>query len=141
MKKGLFLTLVILMVSCGEKLIEKPNDLIAKKEMVDILFDLAIMNAVKSTDITIFRDKNIDPTKYVFTKYGIDSVQFVESDRYYASIPSEYNTIYESVESKLEKEQKRLEDAKKVKDSIKTAELKLKNAKRKLLTKKIKDSL
>ena len=129
------------MVSCSEKLMEKPDDLIAKKEMADILFDLAVINAVKSTDIAILRDNNIDPTEYVFTKYGIDSVQFVESDRYYASIPSEYKAIYESVESKLEKEQKLLEDAKKVRDSIKTAKFKLEKAKKKSPIKKIKDSL
>lgn len=109
--------------------------------MADILFDLAVINAVKSTDIAILRDNNIDPTEYVFTKYGIDSIQFVESDRYYASNPSEYKAIYESVESKLEKEKKLLEDAKKISDSIKTAEFKQEKAKKKSQEKKIKDSL
>ena len=121
------------MVSCGEKLMEKPDNLITKEDMIDILFDLAIMNAAKNTDITILRDNDIDPTEYVFAKHKIDSVQFVESDRYYASIPSEYEAIYLSVESTLEKEQKILEDAMKLNDSIKAAEFEL--------AKKIKDSL
>lgn len=129
------------MVSCGEKLMEKPEKLITKEDMVNILSDLAIMNAAKSTDITILRDYDIDPTEYVFTKHGIDSVQFVESDRYYASIPSEYEAIYVSVELKLEKGRKIFEDAKKVSDSIKTAELKLKKSIKKSPAKVIKDSL
>lgn len=120
---------------------EKPEKLITKEDMVNILSDLAIMNAAKSTDITILRDYDIDPTEYVFTKHGIDSVQFVESDRYYASIPSEYEAIYVSVELKLEKGRKIFEDAKKVSDSIKTAELKLKKSIKKSPAKVIKDSL
>ena len=141
MKKGLFLAIVILMVSCSEKLVEKPDNLISKENMVDILSDLAIMNAAKSTNITILRDNDIDPTEFVFSIYGIDSVQFVESDKYYASIPSEYEGIYIAVESKLEKGKERFEKAKKLADSLKAEEFKLKRSIKKSQSKKIKDSL
>ncbi len=35
--------------SCGEEVIEKPINLIPKEKMIDILYDLAIINAAKSS--------------------------------------------------------------------------------------------
>ena len=129
------------MGACDEKLIEKPDNVIAKEDMVGIISDLTLMNAAKSTNITIFRDNDIDPTEFIFSTYGIDSLQFVESDKYYASMPLEYEAIYLEVTSKLEKEAKRLEKAKKLADSLKAVELKSKKSIKNLQSKKIKDSL
>jgi len=102
---------------------EKPKNLIPKEKMVLILNDLAIVNAAKVTNAKILTQHNIEPTAYIFTKYDIDSVQFVESDRYYASVPEEHEEIYMAVEAKLEAEKERLALVKKINDSIK-AELK-----------------
>ena len=49
---------------------------------------------------------------YVFSKYEIDSAQFVQSDLYYAAIPLEYEAIYEAVKERLETEKTRLEGEK-----------------------------
>ncbi len=103
---------------------EKPANLIPKEKMVLILNDLAIVNAAKVTNAQILRKHDIEPTNYIFTKYGIDSIQFVESDRYYASIPEEHEDIYTAVEAKLEAEKERIAQAKKIKDSLKAANAK-----------------
>ena len=47
---------------------------------------------------------------FLFQKYQIDSTQFAQSDKYYASIPLQYQMIYEQVEARLEKKRKALED-------------------------------
>ena len=103
---------------------DKPANLIPKEKMVLILNDLAIVNAAKVTNAQILRKHDIEPTTYIFTKYGVDSIQFVESDRYYASIPEEHEEIYTAVEAKLEAEKERITQAKKIKDSLKAAEAK-----------------
>lgn len=91
--------------------------------MVEVLKDLAIVNAAKTTNATILRDNNIEPMRHIFEKHGIDSTDFVESDRYYASLPVQYESIYKEVESKLEKEQEILKKAKEVKDSLNLLEM------------------
>jgi len=103
---------------------EKPENLIPKEKMVLILNDLAIVNAAKVTNAQILRKHDVEPTAYIFAKYGIDSIQFVESDRYYASIPEEHEEIYTVVEAKLEADKERIAAAKKLKDSLKALETK-----------------
>jgi len=103
---------------------DKPENLISKEKMVLILNDLAIANAAKVTNVQILRKYNLEPTAYIFEKYGIDSIQFVESDRYYASIPEEHEKIYLAVEAKLKGEKKRLTLEKDIKDSLRALERK-----------------
>lgn len=119
MKKAAYFILLIFIGSCAEQLLEKPNNLIAKDKMVEIFNDLAIINAAKSTNLVILRNHGIEPMPYIYSKYNIDSLQFVESDRYYASIPELHEEIYTAVTEKLEQEEGRLSDEKKVRDSLK----------------------
>ncbi|MFK7812873.1 MAG: DUF4296 domain-containing protein [Maribacter sp.] len=124
MKKSLLFLLLILIFSCAEKLLDEPDNLIPKEKMILILNDLAIANAAKVTNSEILRNHEIEPTNYIFVKYAIDSIQFVESDRYYASIPEEHEEIYMAVEAKLETEKDRIANAKKVRDSLKALDMK-----------------
>lgn len=133
MKKiGAFILLVTFF-ACNEKLVEKPENLIPKDKMVMILKEMAIINASKNTNIDLLRDNKIDPTTYVFNKFKIDSAQFVLSDKYYAAIPLEYESIYKEVDTLLNIDKVRLQNLKKEKDSLKRIE--------KQALKKKKDSL
>ena len=78
---------------------------------------------------------------YIYDKYGIDSLQFVKSDTYYASIPTVYEDIYTKVKDRLEKGEKFFEEERQQKqDSINKAKEKLNpNLKKKPQT--TKDSL
>lgn len=119
MKKLCSFVLIISLLGCNENLIDKPENLIPEDKMVEVLKDLAIVNAAKSTNIAVLQDNGIEPMDYIYKKYDIDSLQFVESDLYYASLPrGEYERIYKKVESKLEQEAKVIEEAKTVKDSL-----------------------
>lgn len=110
--------LVLLCISCAEKLIEKPDNLIPKDKMVMILKDMAIVNAAKGTNLGKLKDNGIEPTTFIFEKYEIDSAQFVNSDRYYASLPLEYESLYKQVEVNLEQQREEVMAAKKVNDSL-----------------------
>ncbi|MCJ7466516.1 MAG: DUF4296 domain-containing protein [Maribacter sp.] len=141
MRKYIYFLMLIGLTSCNEKLLEKPDNLIDRGKMVQILADMAIANAAVIANKSLLENNNFRPTEYVLTKYGIDSAQFVDSDRYYASIPMEYESIYQEVESKLDQEKKEMELAKKLKDSLHQIELK---EKKKLTTERsnaLKDSL
>ena len=123
MKKfTIILSGLLLLHSCAEKLIEKPENLIPRDEMVQILKEMTILNAAKGISLGILKDNGIEPTTFVFQKYDIDSLQFVESDRYYASLPQEYEAIYKEVERLLEAQKERAEEIKKINDSLKLLE-------------------
>ena len=85
-----YIVVFVLLVSCGEELIPKPENLIPKDKMADIIQEMVLVNAAKSSNSTVLAQNNIDPTEFVFKKYGIDSLQFVESVRYYVSLPNDY---------------------------------------------------
>lgn len=108
-----------MLLSCAEEAIKKPENLIPREKMSLILYDLALVNSAKSTNPAILRDHNIETMPYIYEKYGIDSVQFVNSDIYYASRPAEYETIYRVVEQRLEKEKEEMEEERRrVSDSV-----------------------
>ncbi len=52
---------------------------------------------------------NFEPMEYIYNKYEIDSIQFVSSDLYYASIPLEYEDIYKNLENRITKEKERFD--------------------------------
>lgn len=118
---------------CGEKLLKKPDNLIPKEKMINILKELTIINSAKKTSAVVLHEQKIDPTGIVFNKYGIDSLQFVMSDRYYASVPAEYEAMYVEIEKQLEEQQKQIITEKKLKDSLELQ----KNLKTKVIKKKV----
>jgi hypothetical protein len=119
MRKIFLLITFIILFSCGEEVIEKPVDLISKEKMIDILHDLAIINAAKTTGPRVMEDKNFAPMQFIYDKYEIDSTQFVSSDLYYASKPLEYEDIYKKIEERIKKQKEGFEKQKeKKKDSL-----------------------
>ncbi len=125
MKKSISVVLVLFfLASCVEKLIEKPDNLIPRDKMVVILEEMAILNGARDNqaNILVLRQNGIEPTEYLFEKYNIDSTIFVESDRYYASLPLEYVSMYEEIEASLIEKKKILDETKKINDSLKLLE-------------------
>jgi hypothetical protein len=118
MKNLFVLLLALLLTSCGEKLLDKPEDLIPKEKMINILKDITILNSARSTSVTVLHDYKIEPTTFVFSKYGVDSLQFVASDKYYASLPNEYEAMYLEIEKQLDYEKEQMSEAKRIKDSL-----------------------
>ncbi len=118
MRKIFLLITFIIFFSCGEEVIEKPINLISKEKMIDILYDLAIIDAAKSTGPQVMENKNFVPMQFIYNKYEIDSIQFVSSDLYYASKPLEYEEIYKQIEDRIIKEKARFEKLGEKKEDI-----------------------
>lgn len=112
----------MLFLGCADQVVEKPKDLIPKEKMVDILHDLSLLNATRSTLGARMDQTGVEVMEFIYDRYDIDSLQFVKSDLYYASRPMEYQALYTEVDARLDARSKALEAAeKKRNDSIRAA--------------------
>ena len=143
MKNWLYFLIICTVLGCNEKVVEKPANLISRDQMAEILYDLAIINAAKKTNPSRLEERDLEAMPFIYNKHDIDSLQFFQSDVYYASIPEEYEAIYKTVEARLERE-KSVFDQKKTRegDSIrKIAEEQRKKLKEQKIKKKAQDTL
>lgn len=76
--------------------------------MISILYELSLIEAIKSQNINGgFSSKSAN--EYIYKKYKIDSIQLVESNKYYASDIDEYKKMFDEVKSKLNNETLKIE--------------------------------
>jgi hypothetical protein len=102
MKKIVVIFAVLLLAACAKQVVEKPDNLIEKDKMTDIIYDLAILEAMRSQKPIVLEQNGINQNTYIYKKYDIDSVQFAKSNQYYASDIVTYKKIYEDVAKRLE---------------------------------------
>lgn len=97
-----FLGLLFFFGSCSDNTkIQKPENLISSQKMEKIIYDLSIMNGLRSAT-----DKNelfepIMNVAYIYKKYGVDSAQLANSETYYSKHPLQYLRIHRNVENRL----------------------------------------
>ncbi|MFI2741326.1 DUF4296 domain-containing protein [Zhouia sp. PK063] len=95
--------MAVLVFACKESgVIERPDDLIEKQKMEDVLYQIAILNAAKSIPLNNLENEKIELAPYVYQQFGIDSLQFAKSSVYYASHPDTDLEIYQNVEKRLQ---------------------------------------
>ena len=99
---------LIVLVSCNISPIAKPDNLIEEKVMTDILYDLMLLDAIKSQNPYDTIKKNIKPKEYVFKKYKIDSLQFIQSNQYYISQIDVYKKMYDEINERMKNEIKEI---------------------------------
>jgi len=104
MRKGiLFFALLVLFVGCRkEETVKTPKKLIDKAVMVNVFYDLAILDASKYQMMSKTEYQKIVPKEFIFKKYKIDSAQFSQSNIYYASSIAEYKAMFELVQKRLQ---------------------------------------
>ena len=140
MKKSISLLAILALLGCKEDLVKKPDLLIEKSKMMEIMYDLALLEAIKYQNPAVLDSNQIRPKQFIYKKYKIDSLQLAQNNRYYAADYKSYKVMFESVVKRIESEKKRanaiikLEEKKK---KIKIAQLK----KKRQLAKKSKDSI
>jgi hypothetical protein len=105
MKKVVSLfVLVTLFLSCNKDLVEKPDNLIDKKVMEDIYYDMSILEALTYQNPNSLYSNGINPKTYIYKKYKIDSLQFAKSNAYYAADYREYKKMYDALNERIIKE-------------------------------------
>ncbi len=97
------LAIVSMFIGCKDEVVKKPNRLIQKEVMVNIMYDLSLLEAVKFQNPTSLDTFKINPKKYIYKKYKIDSLQFIKSNAYYASDYEGYANIIDEVNTRLTK--------------------------------------
>ncbi|WP_397364479.1 DUF4296 domain-containing protein [Olleya sp. R77988] len=120
MKKHTFIYLLaaLLFVSCyGIEKPNKPDNLISEDKMVEVLVELSIMSSAKGINKRELENRGIVPDTFIYRKHKIDSIQFANSNNYYAYDIEKYSDIYARVKDSLEK----LRTAFKKEDSISKA--------------------
>ena len=100
-KKGMIL-LWVFTFSCMETGDNRPpDDLIPPEQMSMIMADIILMKNIKR-ESSYFKEKNnFLVQEYLYEKYGIDSLQLVTSQSYYAKNPKIYVPIFKMIENHL----------------------------------------
>ena len=142
MKKLLLLLIVLVgFMSCKEEVVHKPDNLIARDKMIDVMYDLSILDAIKYQNPASIDTFKINPSQYIFKKYKIDSLQFAQSNIYYASNYVDYKEMYDELIERIEIKKTLLDSLVKKEDKKKEAKLKADSLKKVKLNDLKKDSL
>lgn len=120
-----YILLIALVFSCKNNNIEKPkkpDNLISKDKMVNIIYDISLINSAKGINKKALENKGITPKEYIFNRHDIDSLQFALSNEYYTYNLKTYEDIYNRVKEKLEADKKHFQAIvkaeQKIRDSI-----------------------
>ena len=102
-----FLKYIFVIIACvfltfctSNTILKKPDNLISKKEMADVLTDVLLASGgknIKNLDL----ERKINYFPLVFEKHQIDSLQFEESSAFYISRIDDYNDILKAVNERL----------------------------------------
>lgn len=105
-----FILLSILLLGCQNiNTPEKPDNLIPKDKMVDIMEQAYLTNAARGIENKAIIEKGIYLDSLIYYKHGIDSLQFARSNAYYASNLNIYSEIFRELEKRLDHSQKELD--------------------------------
>ncbi len=92
---------LFILIACESKVnYKKPDNLLSKKQMTDLLFDMHIA-AATSNVANLKLEKNRNYMSLIYKKYGIDSTEFAINNLYYTSSIDDYEEIFEAVEKRL----------------------------------------
>ena len=88
---------------------KKPDNLIPEDKMVEIMYDVFLLNSAKGINKIKLEENGVLPEKYIFEKYQIDSLQFANSNNYYAYDTKTYESILNRIKDKIEGQRKKYE--------------------------------
>lgn len=107
----------MLFLGCKDDVVQKPDRLIDKKVMENIIYDLSLIDAIKYNEPNTTENYKVNPKEFIFRKYKVDSLQFAQNNIYYASDFEGYKSMYDNV-------LKRIDSKKAILDSLIKKEVK-----------------
>jgi len=112
MKNYIMISLILLLFNCqmNDKYTDQ-SDIISEKKMIDIIYDMALINVSKGINKRILENNGMKPQSYILKKYKIDSMLFVRSNNFYSKDLDKYLNIYDQVLKKLEKNRQLINDS------------------------------
>lgn len=112
----LFIAIALTTVSCKDEAVEKPKNLVERSKMIDIIYDLSILEAARTQTAGI--QNYPKSTEFIKNKYKIDSLTFAKSTQYYASDVKEYKKMYDEVKQRLAAERVKLNGGVPIKENL-----------------------
>ncbi len=97
---------LFLSVSCKKDVVKQPAKLIEKDKMIDIMYDLSLLEAMRYQKPLFMDSIENDPTKFILKKYKVDSLQFAQNNMYYASDYENYKDMFDQVNKRIEVNQR-----------------------------------
>jgi len=102
MKNFIVIILVLfLSISCKKEIVKQPAKLIEKGKMIDIMYDLSLLEAMRYQKPLSLDSIENDPTKFILKKYKVDSLQFAQNNMYYASDYESYKDMFDEVNKRI----------------------------------------
>lgn len=133
MKNWIVIVLVLfLSVSCKKELVKQPAKLIEKEKMIDIMYDLSLLEAMKYQNPASIDSSETNATKFILKKYKVDSLQFAQSNMYYAADYDNYKDMFDQIGKRLAVEQRAVDSIVKIEEK---KALKLKAKEKKVVNK------
>jgi len=111
--KNYLIIVALFLASCSSNKVEKPDNLISEQKMVEVLYELSLINASRNYR-PVGQKESIKMNSSFFDYHGIDSLQFAVSNAYYATQPKRYLKIVELAEEMLENQKDSLVEVKEV---------------------------
>src|SRR5690625_552608 len=89
----------LLTISCQDiEMPERPDNLIDRETFSEILVDTYLSNAARNKSYQDIQEQNVRLEKYIYQKYGIDSLQFAKR---HASYSYDYNVSFKVIQDDL----------------------------------------
>lgn len=130
MKNCILIVLVLfLSVSCKKELVKQPAKLIERGKMIDIMYDLSLLEAIKYQNPMSVDSNETNPTKFILQKYKVDSLQFAQNNMYYAADYESYKDMFDEISKRLAKNQRATDSLVKI-DEKKEAKIKKEEVKK-----------
>tara|TARA_A100001011_G_scaffold137493_1_gene145021 strand:- start:224 stop:583 length:360 start_codon:yes stop_codon:yes gene_type:complete len=102
MKRFIIIVLFLFIFSCSQhRETNPPENLIGQELMGKIMLDIILMKNINRNGYAIKEKRNLLVDQYILQKYGVDSLQFNQSQNFYSKNPKEYTYIFEMVQFKL----------------------------------------
>ncbi|MFC0778141.1 DUF4296 domain-containing protein [Flavobacterium sp. HJSW_4] len=130
MKNFIVIILVLfLSISCKKEIVKQPAKLIEKGKMIDIMYDLSLLEAMRYQKPLSLDSIENDPTKFILKKYKVDSLQFAQNNMYYASDYESYKDMFDEVNKRISVVQRAADSLAKIDEKKAAKESKKKAAK------------
>ena len=113
----LFIAILVFFSSCKDD--KKPARLIEKDVMINIMYDLSILQAIKYQSPASIDSFKINARDYVYKKYKVDSLQFAKSNVYYSTDSEEYKKMFTQVTKRISTQKATSDSLIKVESKIK----------------------
>lgn len=110
MKNILFIFILFSFCACNENLVKTPENLLDEEVMIDILYDIAVLQAAESYVPDVISSKSIKANSFIYDKYEIDSITYYQNHKYYAADVKKYKKMYTEVIDRIKSKTKELED-------------------------------